>query len=270
MAKVIHNIHLCNCPQHTAIKIENLSVELSSVKILDNITASIPAGVCTAIVGPNGAGKSTLAKAVLGFIKPSVGKVVFAQNGSTFSSRPPRWGYVPQKLQFDRNMPLTVMEYLASGISKVPLFWKISSRVQNKILNMLDSVESLHLAGRQLGKLSGGELQRVLLAQALLQEPQILVLDEPASGVDFQGDKLCCGLLDKFRKERNFTQIMISHDLATVAAHAAHVICINHRLIAAGHPSQVLTAGNLRAAFGAHAILPRLPDHKKVCLCLKH
>ena len=134
---------------------------------------------------------------------------------------------------------------------------------------MLDCVEALHLAHRQLGQLSGGELQRVMLAQALLQAPEIVVLDEPSAGVDFQGEKICCGLLEKIRKEKHFTQIMISHDLATVAAHAAHVICINHRLIAAGHPAEVLTSENLQAAFGKHIPPIKPAAHEEVCTCSK-
>ena len=135
---------------------------------------------------------------------------------------------------------------------------------------MLQAMECPHSADRQLGKLSGGELQRVLLSLALLQEPEIVLLDEPASGVDFQGEKLCCGLLEKFRKERGFTQLMISHDLATVAAHAAHVVCINHRLFASGKPSEVLTEETLHAAFGLHTAKPALAAHEEICSCSQH
>ena len=261
-----HNIHHCSCARHTAVKIENLSVELNNVQILQNISAAVPRGVCTAVVGPNGAGKSTLARALLNNI-PYRGTIKFGQNDNTFTNRPPRWGYVPQKIQFDRNMPLTVMEFLASALTRRPLFFGISGKLKQEIRAMLDAVECPYLAERQLGKLSGGELQRVMLSQALLQNPEIVLLDEPAAGVDFQGEKLCCGLLEKFRKERNFTQIMISHDLATVAAHAAHVICINHRLIAAGHPAEVLTEENLRAAFGQHTPLLNPVEHNEVCTC---
>ena len=264
-----HNLHNCACARHTAIKLENLSVELNGVKILRNISLNIPRGVCTAIVGPNGAGKSTLAKAIMGFL-PHTGSITFGSSDGSFSTKPPRWGYVPQKLQFDRQMPLTVTEFLAASLSFRPLFLGINGQLRQKINNMLAAMECNHLADRQLGKLSGGELQRVMLSLALLQKPEIVVLDEPAAGVDFQGEKLCCGILEKYRNAEKFTQLMISHDLATVAAHAAHVICINHRLIAAGHPSEVLTAEVLRRAFGQHAILPALPDHKELCPCQNH
>ena len=263
-----HNIHTCSCPGHTAVKIENLSVSLNKVKILEDISCFIPRNLCTAIVGPNGAGKSTLARAILGYVEYS-GKISFGQSNNTYTARPPRWGYVPQKIQFDRNMPLTVMEFLAASLTRRPLFWGISKKIKEQINEMLENVEVPYLSDRQLGQLSGGELQRIMLAQALLQDPEIILLDEPAAGVDFQGEKLCCGLLEKFRKARNFTQIMISHDLATVAAHAAHVICINHRLIAAGHPAEVLTRDNLQLAFGLHTPTVQVVAHQEVCSCSK-
>ena len=268
-AKVTHNIHSCLCAAHTAVKINSLSVTLNNVTILDNITASVPRGVCTAIVGPNGAGKSTLAKALLNEI-PHSGTVMFGNSSNVYTTKQPRWGYVPQKIQFDRNMPLTVMEFLASSLTLRPLFCGISPKLKTKIGEMLETVECPYLANRQLGKLSGGELQRVLLASALLQKPEILLLDEPAAGVDFQGEKLCCGLLEKFRRKYQFTQIMISHDLATVAAHAAHVICINHKLVAAGHPADVLTQENLQAAFGQHTAMIKPIEHSEVCTCSKN
>ena len=264
-----HDIHLCSCPEHTALKIENLSVKINDLTILDNISCSFPRGLCTAIVGPNGAGKSTLVKAILNLVKYS-GSVKFGTPSGTYTPTAPRWGYVPQKLQFDRAMPVTVMEFLAAQNTNFPVFLGVKSSLKKKIMEMLDSLEAAYLADRQLGQLSGGELQRVLLAGALLRSPEIVLLDEPAAGVDFQGEKLCCELLDKFRKKHDFTQILISHDLATVAAHAAHVICLKNRVIASGHPAKVLTEKNLRAAFGLHTSKVDLPDHSEVCSCSKH
>ena len=134
-----HNLHNCACGCHTAIKLENLSVELNGVKILSDISLHIPRGVCTAIVGPNGAGKSTLAKAIMGFL-PHTGSITFGNADGKFTSIPPRWGYVPQKLQFDRQMPLTVTEFLAASLSLRPLFLGISRPVRQKIGAMLDSM----------------------------------------------------------------------------------------------------------------------------------
>ena len=125
-------------------------------------------------------------------------------------------------------------------------------------MSYLDEVECTSLADHAFGALSGGEIQRVLLAQALLQEPDILILDEPTSGVDFKGGLICCELLRRVREKRGFTQIMISHDLATVTAHADHVICLNHKVFGEGEPRVALTHQVLSETFGLHLGLPDL------------
>ena len=121
---------------------------------------------------------------------------------------------------------------------------------------MLEKTGCVQLADRPLGALSGGELQRVMLSGALSQNPELLILDEPASGIDFKGGMVCCELLDRFRKERNFTQLMITHDLSTVLAHATHVICLNKRIVAEGDPMTILTPEVLAETFGPHKGIP--------------
>lgn len=261
-----HDIHHCNCAAHCAIRITDLGVRIGSVTILEKVTASVPRGVCTAIVGPNGAGKTTLTRTILGEL-PHTGRIEFGHLDGSFSDRPPRFGYVPQKLLFDRDMPLTVLEYLASGLVRRPVFFGISRKFRAEAADYLSEVECGKLIDRPLGALSGGELQRVLLAQALMQEPEILILDEPAAGIDFKGEQLLCELLEKFRQKLGFTQLMISHDLSMVAAHAAHVICINRTVYAAGEPDQVLTMEVLRETFGLHVGKVEMPKHAEVCSC---
>ncbi|MBR3506112.1 MAG: ATP-binding cassette domain-containing protein, partial [Lentisphaeria bacterium] len=172
--------------------------------------------------------------------------------------RKPRFGFVPQRLVFDRDIPMTVMDYLLSGLQRMPLFLGHSKRHVERIMRYLDEVECTRLADHAFGALSGGEIQRVLLAQALLQEPDILILDEPTSGVDFKGGQICCELLRRVREKRGFTQIMISHDLATVTAHADHVICLNHKVFGEGEPRVALTHQVLSETFGLHLGLPDL------------
>ena len=231
-----------------AVGFENVTVTKGEVLILEKVTAMVPRGSWTAIVGPNGAGKTTLLLALLG-------EISYAGNITTacrLSAGCARIGYVPQRLAFDRGIPLTVSEFLVTGMQRKPLWLGISPKLRERALNLLAAVKVEHLAGRKLGALSGGELQRVLLALALQQEPDLLLLDEPASGIDFQGEQVFCGLLENLRQEWGFTQIMVSHDLATVMHHATHVICLNRRVLTEGPPGVALTRANLTAVFGPH------------------
>ena len=149
-----------------AIRIRDVSVSLAGVPILEHVSADVPWGESTAIVGPNGAGKTTLTLALLGQV-PYQGSIEFP---GISAGRVPRFGFVPQKLQFDRDMPMSVMEFLLSGIQRVPLFIGKSKKLSVKVETMLDEVDCLALKDRSFGALSGGELQRVLLAQALLHD----------------------------------------------------------------------------------------------------
>jgi zinc transport system ATP-binding protein len=164
----------------------------------------------------------------------------------------PRIGFVPQRMAFDRSMPLTVLEFLSLRHQRRPIWLGISSKVRSRVLELLAAVQAEHLVGRGLGNLSGGELQRVLLANALARDPDLLILDEPASGVDVQGEQLFCELLEAVAAKYGFTQLMVSHDLSTVIHHATHVICLNKTVVAEGTPRVALNTQNLLALFGIH------------------
>ena len=237
-----------NAPSGVAATFSGVSVAFEGVSILDAVTATVPRGGCTAVVGPNGAGKTTLLMALLGQV-PVQGEVRIAPLPD---GRAPRIGYVPQRLQFDRGLPLTVGDFLVMGMQRSPLWWGIRSRHRTAARELLRAVRAESLERRRLGALSGGERQRVLLALALQRDPDLLVLDEPAAGVDVQGGYLFCELLERLRRERGFTELMVSHDLGTVAFHATHVILLNRRAVAEGPPGDVLTGPNLMAVFGAH------------------
>ncbi|HMP73949.1 MAG TPA: metal ABC transporter ATP-binding protein [Kiritimatiellia bacterium] len=227
-----------------AIHFRKLSVSLEGVSILQSVTATVPCGGCSAVVGPNGAGKTTLLLALLNQI-PYQGEIHIA-------SPPPRLGYVPQRMNFDRGTPITVMDFMVMGNQRRPLWLGTSQRLRNTALDLLASVHADTLATRRLGALSGGELQRVLLAAALQHQPELLILDEPAAGIDVRGEHLLCELLERLRRERGFTQLMVSHDLGTVSHHATHVILLNREVLAEGPPQDVLTPLHLAAAFGLH------------------
>ena len=232
----------------SAVEFRNVTVRLNGLTILEDVCAQVPRGSATAIIGPNGAGKTTLLMALLGQI-PYAGDIrVYSQR----PDGPARLGYMPQKLDFDRGMPLTVMEMMTMGHQRRPLWLGCARRACRAAREALAAVEAEHLADRPAGALSGGELQRVLLALAIRQEPELLILDEPAAGVDVGGESVLCELFDRLRVERGFTQIIVTHDLSMVTAHATDVICLNRRVTGAGPVSTTLTEGVLAATFGIH------------------
>jgi zinc transport system ATP-binding protein len=207
----------------------------------------VPRGSATAIIGPNGAGKTTLLLATLGQLAFD-GHIRIPDT----PRGPARLGYVPQRLDFDRGMPMTVMDLMVIGPQRRPLFIGRSRRQKDVAMTLLRSVKADALADRRLGALSGGELQRVLLALAIQRDPDILILDEPSSGVDIAGESLLCELLEALRTERGFTQVMVTHDLSLVTAHATDVICLNRRVMGQGPTLSTLTAAVLAATFGIH------------------
>lgn len=251
-------------PNGAAIRFKNVGVELSGNTILHGVEAAVPKGGCTAIVGPNGAGKSTMLLALLNEV-PYSGSIEVSRADE---GRELRIGYVPQRLQFDRGMPLTVLEFMVMGWQRTPLWFGVRKKYRARAMELLNEVEMAGLEKRRIGALSGGEFQRVLLALALGQRPELLVLDEPASGVDFQGEHLFCELLERLRRQLGFTQLMVSHDLPTVTHHATHVICLNRTVVAEGSPHDVLTPETLTAMFGLHmGLVDRraMPDRKASC-----
>ncbi len=225
-----------------------MNVTLNGVAILRDVSARVPENSCTMVVGPNGAGKTTLLQALLGETAYE-GRIEIGTRGD---GRPLRLGYVPQRLAFDRGMPLTVAELLAAPAQRRPLWLGVGRAMRDRAGGALETVGAAGLLDRPVGALSGGELQRVLVALALLNEPDLLVLDEPTAGMDVLGQQMFCELLEDLRSRHGFTQLMVSHDIATVSYHATHVICLNGQVIAEGPPQQVLTRENLLQVFGVH------------------
>ena len=237
-------------PKEHALEIRNLSVALGGIPILTGVSADISCGEVTAIIGPNGAGKTTLLSAILGLV-PYQGEIRFCPCLEHGGGKP-RVNYVPQQLDFDRGAPVTVLEFLCLSTQRRPLWFGPRKRARTEALHNLERVNAAHLAARPLGRLSGGEFQRVMLALALAPKPDILLLDEPVSGVDAGGEELFCELLDKLRQEAGFTLVLISHDLQIVTRHADHVICLNKTVQCEGRAVDILTPENLAAVFGLH------------------
>ena len=230
------------------IIIENLKVEFGDHVALDNLQLNIAEGAFVAIVGPNGAGKSTLLKVLLGLIRPSSGKVRLY--GKAPQEVPPEYiGYVPQVKTMDRSFPALSIELVQTGLnSRWP--WRLSEDNKHKALDALARVGASHLAFRPLAKLSGGELQRICLARSIVRHPRLVMLDEPATGIDFIGEADLYRQLEVYQKETSAIVLMITHDWHAATNHANQVLLLNRKQIAFGTPRQVLTEENLRIAFG--------------------
>jgi zinc transport system ATP-binding protein len=239
-------------PHHT-LEIRNLSVRAGGREILSEIHADIRCGEVTALVGPNGAGKTTLLLAILGLV-PHTGEIRFCR-AVEHGEGAPRIGYVPQRLDFDRNAPMTVQDFFALSSQRYPVVIGHSVRSRKSAQESLARGGAAHLISRPLGKLSGGELQRILLALALRDNPDILLLDEPVSGVDLSGEELFCDFLDQIHSESRFSMILVSHDLSVVSRHADRVICLNRKIVCQGATTETLTPENLAAMYGSGAHL---------------
>jgi len=230
--------------QDTAITIKNLSVRFNGHTVLNDISASIPAGGCTVFVGPNGAGKTTLLLCLLGEV-PYTGSII--RTSREFDGRV---GYVPQDLRRAGSTPVTVREFLALAVSRRPMWLGMSRAVRAAVDDALGEVDMKDAASRRICDLSGGQLRRVLLAQALIRRPKLLLLDEPAAGVDLRGEHLFWDILDDARKRHGLTTIMVSHNLPMAAHYATHVLCVFDTTCMEGEPHKVLTARNLIEVFG--------------------
>ncbi|MCA8913845.1 MAG: metal ABC transporter ATP-binding protein [Planctomycetes bacterium] len=223
------------------LTLEHVSVSAGGRKLVDNVSFELPRGKLIALIGPNGAGKTTLLRAILGLMKHE-GRVQI--NG--------RIGYVPQRLQYDRTLPMNVMEFMALTLQKRPVAFGVASRVKRRVLELLDAVGAKKLARAHLGGLSGGELQRVMLASALQDQPELLLLDEPAAGVDIEGEATFNDLITQQVREHNATAVLVSHDLSVVSDLTDQVVCLNQSLKCIGDAKDLLTAERIAEVFGGH------------------
>lgn len=216
------------------LQITKVSVRLGDRTVLENVSLDQRRGEIITVIGPNGAGKSTLIRTALGLIKPTSG-LVTRTSGL-------RIGYMPQRLAIDPSLPLTVMRFLRLG-----------GVGRKAALGALGEVGVSDLTEQPLQHISGGELQRVLLARALLREPDLLVLDEPVQGVDIAGQTALYELIADVRTRHGCGVLMVSHDLHWVMARTDHVICLNQHICCEGHPEQVGSNPAYRALFGVQA-----------------
>jgi len=234
-----------------ALNVENLCVKADNHHLIENITFTVDEGSIVAIIGPNGAGKTTLIKAILGLIPYECGSVTLFGQSLKYADSHNKFGYVPQKLEFDRTFPLTVAELLKFTVPPIYAFPFFRRKGEEKhISELLEVVGAQKLSNRHIGSLSGGELQRVMIAKAIVNDPKILFLDEPASGVDIEGQERFYDLVKRLKREKGLTVILISHDLNIVYRFADNVICMNSKLVCSGRPEEMLTDEVIRSVYG--------------------
>jgi zinc transport system ATP-binding protein len=203
------------------VQVKNIVVQLQQRFILQNISLSVQRGQIVTLIGPNGAGKTTLVRVILGLIKPESGEINWPH--------PVRIGYMPQRLNLDPILPLTVMRFLTLN----------NHNNKADINERLAEVGVFNKQQALLNTLSGGEMQRVLLARALIRRPDLLVLDEPIQGVDVMGQYELYELINRIAEQRHCGVLMVSHDLHLVMAATDHVICLNQHICCEGSPDTI-------------------------------
>ena len=234
--------------QNECIEVRNLGLKIQENQILENINFEVKLGEYVSIVGPNGAGKSSLLKVLLGLIKGYQGTVSICKNLT--GSMPKNYvGYVPQIKTLDRNFPAIALELVANGLTG-KWAWAINRKDKEVCMLALQQAGIEKLANRSLRTLSGGELQRVYLARALVRHPKVLIFDEPATGIDAKIESDMCLLIDRYKSEHNAAILTVTHDWNSAFHHSDYVLMINRRQYCFLPPSEAFTDDILRELFG--------------------
>jgi len=240
------SFHSGGCHDSCCLRVQNVSVEIGGDKVLSNVNLHVHCGQMVALIGPNGAGKSTLLKALLGQ-REYEGVIVFSVPGKRKVRA--RIGYVPQSPTFDPSDPISVADLFACCLSKRPAFLGLGKSLREQVLECLERVHGEDLIDKRVGTLSGGELQRVLLALALEPLPNILVLDEPLSGVDVEGQTELMDMLDEIRKKYDLSILMTTHDFSVLPRYANQVVLIERTVLSKGEPEDVLNSPEFNRVF---------------------
>ena len=214
------------------LQVSNLSVVLDRKIIFEKINFALEEGQTLVVLGPNGAGKTVLLKALIGLL-PYQGEVLWKKKTKI--------GCVPQRVPLNRDIPISVAEFFQLK--------KVSMNETVEILKQVGFAES-SIIGTQLGLLSSGQFQRVLIAWALVSQPDILFFDEPTAGIDIGGEETIYDLLQAAKVKRNFSVILVTHDLSTVYTEATNVLCLNSKMSCYGPPEKILDPKNLQAIYG--------------------
>lgn len=231
------------------IKVNHLGVSFGDQVVLSDVNLHIHCGSLNAVIGKNGAGKSTLVRAMLNNIEHT-GSIEFRDTKNGQMKRL-KIGYVPQSVNIEKNTPVSVYDLLAGFESRYPVFLPKSRKVYERMKKSLRIFEAEDLIDKQVCNLSGGQLQRVLLSLAIMDEPNLLLLDEPVSGIDKNGMELFFGTMDYLKKHYDLAIILISHDLDYVAKYADHVVLLNQTVLKQGTVREVYGSPEFEEVFSA-------------------
>jgi len=252
------------------VSFRDLRVSRGRVEVLRGLTADVQRGTVTALVGLNGCGKSTLLRTLLHEF-PYRGTIAFHCGHDHRQPRPDHVGYVPQRLTFDPRLPLTVRDLMGMTLKRGPIFFGLGRKLNARIAKLLDQVDVGHLIDTPLEGVSGGQLQRILLALALEPSPELLLLDEPAAGIDFQSQQAFYDLIRRINRTTDVTILLVSHDLTLVGRIADNVLCLSGGVVAAqGPPAAVLTTASLAKTFGdglRELVTPTAEAHEHTASC---
>lgn len=229
------------------ISVKNISVKKGGDVLLSDVSFDLHCGELTALIGVNGAGKTTLLKAILGEIKHEGTVSFISHDGERIEKI--TTGYVPQHLDFDRFAPVSVEDFLLLGRTSAPVCFFGGKKFRKEIDVALENVGCLELKKRKLGELSGGEIQRVMLANALYPQPELLILDEPVSGVDKKGSEKFYEVISDLRKNYHMAIAMVSHDLGIVEKYADDVVLINKTVLKNGSAEEVFKSAEFKKNF---------------------
>lgn len=213
------------------IAFDEVSFSYQNTLVLKDISFQVQPGEFIGIIGPNGGGKTTLLKLILGFLKPSQGKLhIFGKAAQAHSSQLNRLSYVPQSVRFDRDFPISVEEVVLSGlISRLPWYGYFRAADRKAAKQALERTGLVHLSACAFGTLSGGQAQRVLIARALVSQPSLLLLDEPTASVDSQAESDIYAILNQLKGK--MTILMVTHDLRAAMDHVERVLCVQRSVI---------------------------------------
>jgi len=217
------------------VEMQGVDITLGGRKVLSGADIQVREGEIVTLIGPNGAGKTTAVRVALGLLRP--------EKGTVSRDKGVKIGYMPQRLSIEPSLPLTVNRFLSLGLDR-------HARGKGRRKDILDELGISHVGDSPVQQVSGGEMQRVLLARALLRNPDLLVLDEPVQGVDVGGQAELYALIRRIRDERQCGVLMVSHDLHVVMAATDHVVCLNQHVCCAGHPRAVSRDPAFVALFG--------------------